>query len=286
MRSRSPCSKRTIRAQLAARRARRRPRAARSGGRSSGRGRGAGVLGGELAACGRARPCGGRCRCRRSRPRARGTASLADGGEREGLGAVGAAGAPGAHAAGLAASSGRICVLQHVPLLRVAPQLRDVDRHAVQEGVELVGVAAQQVAVDGQARRRRGAGPRCARGAPSGRACTAAGRRRRAADPLAERGVVVGVREPGVAAGVIAAGLPRRSRRAARASGSTCVGEAGLGDRARHAVDGAGRLVLDEDAAAGGADGARRPRGRRGPCRSARRAASARAVEARRRRRS
>ena len=36
-----------------------------------------------------------------------------------------------------AASSGRIVARERAPLLRVAPQLRDVDRHAVEEGVEL-----------------------------------------------------------------------------------------------------------------------------------------------------
>ncbi len=65
----------------------------------------------------------------------------AHGGERVGLGAVGAAGAPGAHAA--AAGLGQLGQDrggERRPLLGVAPELGDVDRDAVQEGVELVGV--------------------------------------------------------------------------------------------------------------------------------------------------
>jgi hypothetical protein len=41
-------------------------------------------------------------------------------------------------------------VLEDVPLLLVAPQVRDVDRHAVEERVELIGIAAQQLAVGEQ----------------------------------------------------------------------------------------------------------------------------------------
>ena len=54
------------------------------------------------------------------------------------------------------------------------------------------------------------------------------------------------------------------------------VGQAGLRDRARHPVDGAGGLGLDEDRPAGGLDGLARRAGRRGPCRSARPAAGGR----------
>ena len=89
-----------------------------------------------------------------------------------------------------------------------------------------------------------------------------------AADLLAEGDVVVGGLRPAVRPGT--AGASRGGRSASvecvtRLSGDRggqlverqdLVGQAGLGDRARHAVDGAGGLGLDEDAAAGGLDGA------------------------------
>ena len=100
------------------------------------------------------------------------------------------------------------------------------------------------------------------------------------ADELAQGDEVVGLR--GVGAWNGGAGVARRGRGGATrvgrcrgcgcgeahapasraiAAGSSCeredlVGEAGLGHRARHAVDDAGRLGLDQDAAAGGLDGA------------------------------
>ena len=70
---------------------------------------------------------------------------------------------------------------------------------------------------------------------------------------LAEVDVLV-ARDAGRGDGVKAscADLPR-DRGGQLVEAVDAVGEAGLGDRARHAVDGAGRLLLDEDAAAVGA---------------------------------
>ena len=49
--------------------------------------------------------------------------------------------------------------MQRLPLLRVAPELGDVDRHAVQEGVELLAVGLQAPGVVGQRRRAAALGP-------------------------------------------------------------------------------------------------------------------------------
>src|SRR5262249_41291367 len=69
--------------------------------------------------------------------------------ERERLGAVGAAGAPGADPARPSELREHVAA-QDLELLGVAPELRDVDRHAVEEAVELVAVAPQDGQVLGQ----------------------------------------------------------------------------------------------------------------------------------------
>ena len=168
---------------------------------------------------------------------------------------------------------------QQLPLLRVAPELRDVDRHAVEERVELGLVGVQQSPGSrgrsrGAARARRTSG--CA--APSGRACTGAGRcrqrggrpRRTASYSSPARGRATGW---SVAVLMPASVGDRGGELAERQHG---VGQLRLDDRARHAVDGAGGLGLGQDAAAGVAHGAARPRGRPCPCRSGRPAAGGR----------
>jgi hypothetical protein len=67
---------------------------------------------------------------------------LGDGGEREGLRAVGAAGAPCTDAPG-PCELGQHVLGEHLELLGVAPELGDVDRDAVEELLELAAVAAQ-----------------------------------------------------------------------------------------------------------------------------------------------
>ena len=141
-----------------------------------------------------------------------------------------------------------------VPLLGVAPELRDVDRHAVQEAVELVLVGLEPGGVRGQVRRcrasaakermRRSIWPRlyCERSMPQAR--------RTASQSTSVVGV--GGRDRVAAPTAVSADL------AAIASASSpeaddLVGQLGLDDRARHAVDGAGRLGLGQDAAAAGA---------------------------------
>src|SRR6185437_1075591 len=75
---------------------------------------------------------------------------VADRGQRGRLGAVGAAGAPGAHLP-LGGQLGQHVALEADPLLGVAPELGHVDRHAVQQGVELGLVPAQAIQAVGEA---------------------------------------------------------------------------------------------------------------------------------------
>src|SRR5439155_26487373 len=81
-------------------------------------------------------------------PRVR-DAVAADGRERVRLGAVRAARAPRLDAAALG-QLGDDVDREQAPLLRVAPELRDVDRDAVEELVELVGLRTQERQVLGQ----------------------------------------------------------------------------------------------------------------------------------------
>ncbi len=68
--------------------------------------------------------------------------------ERERLGTVGAAGAPAAHAAAAALGElGQDLLLERLPELGVAPQLRDVDRHPIEEAFELLAIGRQHLRV-------------------------------------------------------------------------------------------------------------------------------------------
>src|SRR3954454_23701568 len=83
-----------------------------------------------------------------------------DRGDRVGLGAVGTGGAPDLQPAALGRELREQLRAQRLELVLVAPQVRDVDRHAVQERVELHRVLAQQLAVLDQVGRAAALGPR------------------------------------------------------------------------------------------------------------------------------
>ena len=72
---------------------------------------------------------------------------------------------------------------ERLPLLRVAPELGEVDRDADQERVELAAVSRQPACVRGQLERLAARRPGPGSGIPSARACTGAGRGRKALSP-------------------------------------------------------------------------------------------------------
>ena len=203
----------------------------------------------------------------------------AHGGERVGLGAVGAAGAPGADAAA-PASSGRTCARERVHCSGWRQSCETLIVTRSRNASSSAGSALQPREVVGQVRGAAARRRRSGCGAPSGARLywsrsTPQSRR----NALAEARVVVG--RDGAAGGCGArerssGGSAASSRRPSvgRAVERRLVGEAGLRDRARHAVDGAGRLGLDEDRPPAALDGLGAVAGRRGPCRSARRAAA------------
>ena len=81
--------------------------------------------------------------------RCRGHRAAAERGQGVGLGAVGAPRAPAADPAGLG-QVGQHTRRDPVPLLGIAPELRDVDRHPVEKALELRAVVAQPAQVVGQ----------------------------------------------------------------------------------------------------------------------------------------